>query len=420
MRNKLNFLIKNSFNRKVKSKWFIIANVVLAIVICCIINLDTIVKKFGGDFNEKEKIFVIDNVNGYETLKSGLKEQFKVKKTNKTKKELKKKLKQNEYIIVLDESDNYMDATVVSNSYLDTLEYQYIVSAINNTKVSIAMQKSNIKPEVLNKIYSNVEIKREYLDKEKKSVDEMTTIIMTTVFPVVILPFFMLSIFLIQSIGSEINDEKTTKGMEIIISNVSYRVHFASKVIANNLFILMQGALILLYGIVGLIIRSFVTTSSITSQISGILKDFNLTNILNQFGYIIPITLILMILTLIGYSILAGILASMTTNQEDFNHLQSPLVIVLLIGYYLSIMAGVFKGSILIRILSYFPFISAILSPSLLIINQITIFDVIGSIIVMILTLLIMVKYGLRIYKEGILNYTSKDLWKKIFKALKN
>ena len=126
-----------------------------------------------------------------------------------------------------------MDATVVSNSYLDTLEYQYIVSAINNTKVSIAMQKSNIKPEVLNKIYSNVEIKREYLDKEKKSVDEMTTIIMTTVFPVVILPFFMLSIFLIQSIGSEINDEKTTKGMEIIISNVSYRVHFASKVIAN-------------------------------------------------------------------------------------------------------------------------------------------------------------------------------------------
>ena len=127
-----------------------------------------------------------------------------------------------------------------------------------------------------------------------------------------------------------------------------------------------------------------------------------------------------MILTLIGYSILAGILASMTTNQEDFNHLQSPLVIVLLIGYYLSMMAGVFKGSILIRILSYFPFISAILSPSLLIINQITIFDVIGSIIVMILTLLIMVKYGLRIYKEGILNYTSKDLWKKIFKALKN
>ena len=420
MKNKLNFLIKNSFNRKVKSKWFILANVILAIVLVCIINLDTIVKKFGGDFNEKNKIYVIDNVNGYETLKQGLKEEFKVSKSNKSKKELKKKLKQNEYIIILDESDNYMDATIVSNGYLDTLEYQYIFSAINNTKVTIAMQKSNIKPEVLNKIYSNVEIKREYLDKEKKSVDEMQTIIMTTVFPIIILPFFMLSIFLIQSIGSEINDEKTTKGMEIIISNVSYKVHFASKVIANNLFILLQGFLILLYGGIGVLVRSFVTTTSISSQISGVLKSFNLSDLLNQFGYIIPITLILLILSLIGYSILAGILASMTTNQEDFNHLQTPIIIISLIGYYLAIMAGVFKGSILIRVLSYFPFISAILSPSLLIIGQITILDVIISTVIMILTILLMVKYGLRIYKEGILNYTSKDLWKKMFKALKN
>ena len=28
-------------------------------------------------------------------------------------------------------------------------------------------------------------------------------------------------------------------------------------------------------------------------------------------------------------------------------------------------------------------------------------------------------KYGIRVYKVGILNYSSKDLWKKVFKSLK-
>ena len=50
----------------------------------------------------------------------------------------------------------------------------------------------------------------------------------------------MLTVFLIQFIGTEINDEKSTKSMEIIISNVSPKTHFASKIIANNLFIFIH------------------------------------------------------------------------------------------------------------------------------------------------------------------------------------
>ena len=84
--------------------------------------------------------------------------------------------------------------------------------------------------------------------------------------------------------------------------------------------------------------------------------------IMSKLGYIIPALLILMILTFIGYSLAAGILASMTTNTEDFQQLQTPIMLVSLIGYYLALMASLFKGSTFIRIISYFPFISAILS----------------------------------------------------------
>ena len=222
-------------------------------------------------------------------------------------------------------------------------------------------------------------------------------------------------------IGSEVNDEKTTKAMEIIISSVSPVKHFFSKVFAGNLFILIQGALLILYALIGLIIRNF--SGDLVSN-SGFnlneITDMILTpNIISKIGYIIPALLILMILTFVGYSLLAGILASMTTNTEDFQQLQTPIMLISLIGYYLALMAGLFKGATFIRIISYFPFISAILSPSLLIMGDITVIDFVISSIIMLVVDYLLIKYGLKIYKVGILNYSSKDLWKKMFKALK-
>ena len=52
--------------------------------------------------------------------------------------------------------------------------------------------------------------------------------------------------------------------------------------------------------------------------------------------------------------------------------------------------------------------------------GQIGVVEVIVSIVLMVGVIYLLIKYGLRIYKIGILNYSSKNLWKKMFKALKN
>ena len=247
--------------------------------------------------------------------------------------------------------------------------------------------------------------------------------IMSTVFPVVILPFFMLTIFLVQMIGAEVNDEKTTRGMEIIISNVSPKQHFFSKMVAGNAFILIQGALLIIYAIVGFVVRLILgggnPLGGMGSSFTSVIDALRVSGVLDKLIYIIPLTLILMIVTFIAYSLLAGILASMTTNIEDFQQLQTPIMIISLVGYYLAILANVFGGSIFIKILGFVPFISAILSPSLLVIGQFGILEVIISIILVIITNYLLIRYGLRIYKVGILNYSSEGLWKKMLKALK-
>ena len=83
-------------------------------------------------------------------------------------------------------------------------------------------------------------------------------------------------------------------------------------------------------------------------------------------------------------------------------------------------MAGMFNGALFIKIFAFIPFISAILAPSLLVLGQFSIVEFIISTLIMILTNYLLIKYGLKIYKVGILNYSSKDLWKKMFKALKS
>ena len=436
MKSKLNYLIGMSLNRKIKTKWFLVANIIIAIVIVGVINIDSIITFFGGDFSSAQKVYVIDNTDkSYDILEeqlnaSGLEivdsdtKKFDVEKTDKDANEIIEEDKKS-IVIELNESEtNELKAKIISQSFIEAIDYQLITNALTNTKVSLNILSSDISQEEINKLYEPIEIEREILNESEKSEDENTNMIMTTVFPVIILPFFMLSIFLVQMIGAEVNDEKTTRGMEIIISNVSPKTHFASKVIAGNLFVLIQGILLVLFATIGFFVRKLVGGSSIANgfgtEVSNVINDILSSSLGSQLIYIIPLVLILMILTFIAYSLMAGVLASMTTNTEDFQQLQTPIMIISLVGYYLAMMASVFNGALFIKIFAFIPFISAILAPSLLMLGQIGIFQMIISILIMVLTNYLLIKYGMRIYKVGILNYSSKGLWKKMFKAAKS
>lgn len=428
MSNKFWYLTKQSLRKKIKSKWFIGVNIMLALVIIALININSIIAFFGGDFSEKIKILVVDKTDiSFDIFKQSMKEIIKeeedekivVKASDKTEKQLKKDLKDNEVAIVFDnDEENFVTAKVISKEKIDSSTYQYISQGLNSTKTSVALVKTNTDPILLAKISSPMTTERIVLN-DKKSVDENMEMVMGSLFPTLILPFFMLIIFLVQMIGGEICEEKTTKSMEIIISNVSPKVHLLSKVIASNLFIIIQGLLLVLYSVIGILI-STKGHLSIDPNVDSLLTATVESGFLDKIITLLPAILIMMLLSFLAYSLIAGILAAMTTNMEDFNQIQTPIMLVLLAGYYLAIMAGMFDGSILIRMLSYVPFISCLVSPSLYIIGQISMIDVIISIIVLIITILVMVKYGLRVYKVGILNYSNEKIWSRFAKALKS
>ena len=428
MNKKFLYLTKLSLNKKIKSKWFLITNIILLIAIVCLFNISSIIKFFGGDFANDTNVLVIDNTNlAYDYFKANLEtinedENITTEKINGNIETIKKDIDDKEIVIILNnDSEKFLKAEVISNDKIDNLTYQIILQALNSTKTTIGMISSNIDPTILQNISSNIEVERTILN-DSTSTDENMDLIMSSVFSTLILPFFMLIIFLVQMVGGEICEEKTTRSMEIIISNVSPKQHLLSKVLASNLFVIIQGLLLIFYVGVAFYISHLLGTSLVDIPIDfnsliNILKE---TGIINKLIYIIPLTIILIILSFMAYSIVAGILASMTVNIEDFNQLQSPIMLISIAGYYLAIMAAMFDGSIFIRIISYIPFLSVFISPTLFLLGQITIFDMLISIGILAIFVYIMLKFGLKVYKVGILNYSSGKVWNKFLKAIKN
>lgn len=423
MTRKFFYLVKLSFNKKLKSKWFIAVNIILALSLFALFNLNSIITFFGGEFDKPLKVLVYDKTNiSYSYLKNNigsLTSELEDKKiVVKSVSNENKKIKDDEILISLNLDDNLLKAKVISDKKIDSSVYQVIYQGLNATKQQVLMERLNLDTNTLALLSTNIDIDRVVLS-DKKSQDENMSLVMSTVFPSLILPFFMLIIFLVQMVGGEICEEKTTKSMEIIISNVSPKVHLLAKIIANNLFVLLQALLLFIYGLIAFFISSRNGSLNIPSEITSVWDSLSASGLINDIVSLLPFLLVLIILSFLAYSLLAGILASMTTNIEDFQQLQTPIVFILLAGYYLAIMAGMFQGSIFLKIAGYIPLISCLLAPTLYIMGEISILDILIAIILLIGLLYLLIRYGMKIYKVGILNYSNEKVWSKFIKAFR-
>ena len=127
MSRKLKFLMVNSLKKKINTKWFRMVNLCLFILIVGILNIDHIINFFGGEFNQKQKIYVVDETKvSYDLFKDNLIElnkNFYGEKTDKYEIILsgndKEKLvmeindENDYYVIVISNSENIMNASII-------------------------------------------------------------------------------------------------------------------------------------------------------------------------------------------------------------------------------------------------------------------------------------------------------------------
>ena len=428
MKNKAWFLIKQSLKKKMDTKWFKIVNVLICLLLIGVINIDKIINVFGGDFKDTINIYLTGDNNYLEgfnayflTNKKILNDErsYEIAYSSDSVDTLKEKIADTNDIVVninLDTTE-YLKADIISYNKIDTVTYNLLSASLTGMKTSMALNYNGLSSEEMAKITSPISINRVVTNEKEITASEDATNMSLVVF---LVPFFMLIVLLVQMIGAEINDEKTTRGMEIIISNVPAKVHFLCKIASSTIFVIVQSLLLLLYSGLGFLIHGGLGAGLGESNIIGnLFASLQASGTLDLLAKGAPILIVIFLLSFFVYATLAGVLASMTTSAEDFQQLQTPLMIVLMLGYYIGIMAAAFKGSIFIRIISYIPFLSSMVAPITYILGETTIVDLGISAVVLLITCIFLFKYGIRVYKVGILNYSSKDLWKKVFKSLK-
>ncbi len=428
MKTKAWFLIKQSIKKKMNTKWFKIVNVLLCILLIGVINIDKIINVFGGDFKETINIYLTGDNNYLEGFNAYFNTNKKILNDERTYninysmdniEKLKEDINDTDDIIVNINYDveNYLKADIISYNKIDTITYNLLSSSLTGMKSSIALNSNGLSSEEMAKITSPININRVITNEKEITASEDATNMSLVVF---LVPFFMLIVLLVQMIGAEINDEKTTRGMEIIISNVPAKVHFLCKIASSTIFVIAQSLLLLLYSGIGFLVHGGIGTGLGKSNIIGnLFASLQASGTLAILAKGAPILIIIFLLSFFIYATLAGVLASMTTSTEDFQQLQTPLMIILMLGYYIGIMASAFKGSIFIKTISYIPFLSSMVAPITYILGETSLIDLGISAIVLAISCVVLFKYGIRVYKVGILNYSSKDLWKKVFKSLK-
>ena len=277
-------------------------------------------------------------------------------------------------------------------SMIDTLTIQNILTMIQNqlnedrAKLDSSQQEILAKTPVINKI------------ADEKSDNKM---IGQVIYFILMFLMYMVLMSFVNLVLADIATEKGTKMIEFIFSSVKPGDYFAGKMFGNFIAVFVQIITYVIFGIVGF----FIVKSK--GLLDGIDLSYNLTG--STYGMIAEIVL-LFLLGIFVFLILAGMLASFATKVEDAGKMGTPLILGTIILFFLAInLRG--KGDIMLtKVLSYVPLASTFFMPLRLLNGYASLMEGLISVAILIVTILLVYRFGEKVYKRNILNY-STDNW---------
>lgn len=399
---KLKFLILYGLKKRLLKKSFLISNIIIGLLTILIINLPTIIGLFENDDYAFVRIaYVVDEASlGYisqldETLNQGLEEDiFIFYETQESMKDA--FFEQNEYdILLMIQFDNgrlnldlYRFETTYDTVITQTIQFLDVFS-----------QNQAYVPPVIDSFLPD--------DYEDPFINE----IISGISSVFTLPLFLIMTFGIQFVGVDIIEEKSSKAIETIISSVRANIHFLSKIIASLIFITIQSLLLIIYGSIGTLIGN--QTSSVTGVSTASLTEVFVEYFPNWQGILIVTASFIFVGALL-YLVIAALTAAISTTQEDYQTFQGPIMIMLVIGFYISIFASAAGGDTLLRIASFIPFFAPMTAPVAFAAGLLTPLEVILALLILIITTIGVIVLVTPIYKVAILSYEQTKLFKRL------
>lgn len=402
-------LVQFSLKRRFKNKATICFNIILFVAIFGVFFLDYIIEIVNPSFQENEMLYVYGIEESLQTYLQESLENYDIQVYDEDINDIVEKGE-----LVLEKQEEYIIHSKYTLSSIDLLSIQALLSLYEKQKILMSSNQSELLIE-----YSKEIILTNEVLKEEESMSESKS---NLIFMFISSIYFMMLSF-ISGVASEVVNEKTTKTLELILTSVSAKLHFYSKILVGWLVIVLQGCLSMSYIIVAYTIRS------IHDQGTGLISAVNKLGIIDMEGitfneviktldlditFVFKLILVILFL-LVGILVMQLVLviiSSFTVTIEEASNIQAPFYLLLLGIYYLVIALNnpqdLTEG--LGYFLSFIPIFNMLLMPCRIMVQSVPFYELIISLSISIYLIKIVIEKGIIIYERGVLDYSSKGM----------
>ncbi len=446
--NTTGIIISREYLNKVKKKSFLITTFLVPVLFAALALLPTLIML--GTKESAKTIAVVDRsgivapaLENSETATYSIVEDADIDA-------LKLSLKEKGYdgLLVISELDaeaRTVSADIYSSKPLGMDLSENINSKINSAVESWRIEQSGVDnlKEIMKDVKANVRLRSYTLDEEgKEKVSESGVYMMVSMILGMII--YMFIALFGGMVMSSVIEEKASRVVEVLVSSVKATELMFGKIIGVALVALTQFFLwivltLAIVGIVGAVsgqnLLGGQDTAELVQTVGGVsaeqaeavteaLSDGGEANVILStignlpFGRIIICFVLFFIFGYMLYASLFAAIGSAVENEGDSQQLQIPLTIPLLLGFFIAIYAFKAPDSALVFWGSMIPFTSPIVMLARLPFG-VPVWEIVVSIVLLILTFAACAWISAKIYKVGILMFGKKSTWKDLWKWLK-
>ena len=248
--------------------------------------------------------------------------------------------------LTIDQEDSVLKAVYHGETSLETGIKLAVTNKLNELQYQLNRSAANLSQEQEQRLSQTVDF-TEKIDESKENKKIVQTIAAAG------LGFFLYMILITYAsvTAQEVASEKGTKIMEVVFSSIRASHYFYARMLALLLVILTH---IGIYVVGGLSAILLFKDLPILAQ-SGILNHIGEAFSLN--------TLLFVLVSLFMYVVLAAFLGSMVSRPEDAGKALSPLMILIIGGFFGVTALGAAGDNLILKIGSYIPFISTFFMP---------------------------------------------------------
>ena len=395
------FTMKDMVNRKS----FRISTIIILVLIVIGFNIPNFINSInGGDFSETILISDPENVfdGQLETLNT-LDPNYKYEPTDDSFDEIKSKLESgdaNSAITIDKTSDNVKITYITENTAMLNGFPTGLMDTLSALYTNIQIQKLGLTEQQLASLVPNFEFELRQTEDQTIGGNIGVMLILSCV-------LFFAIYFCAFQVSSSITTEKTSKIMETLVTSTSPRTIILGKTIGIGLVGLGQ---VLLFAITAIICAKL----CLDREILNALLDLS-----NFTPYLAIITIVYFILGYIAYALLYALTGSTVSKPEDIQSANTPVVILTMVGFYLSYFTLTNPTGDLNIFASLLPISSPFCMPLRVMMGLANGWDVALSIAILLVFCFIVAHIAIKVYSNAILNYGSKMTIKDIIHTYK-